>query len=153
MPAAGFYPIESHSIRFGRDGQWYADGERIDNPRIARLFSRCVRRRPDGGFMLEMGEERAPLEVEDTPFVVREVDGDPEQGFWIVLNDDTREPLDPATLRIAPDNALVCRAKGGAFEARFLRPAYYQLARWAVTTPAGDFVLRAAGREHAIGPR
>ena len=39
MARAGFYAIESHEIRFGRDGEWYSDGERIANAKIAALFS------------------------------------------------------------------------------------------------------------------
>src|ERR1700757_767951 len=109
MPHAGFYAIESHSIRFGRDGEWYSDGERIDNRRIAQLFSRCVRKNTSGGFQLQMGDERAPLEVEDTPFVVRQVEGDPERGFKLSLNDGSEEALDPSTLRLGADNAFVCR--------------------------------------------
>ncbi len=48
MAKAGFWAIESHTIRFGRDGRWYADQEPIVNDRIARLFSQHVRRGDDG---------------------------------------------------------------------------------------------------------
>ncbi|MGH7822170.1 MAG: DUF1285 domain-containing protein, partial [Candidatus Binatia bacterium] len=126
MARAGFYAIESHAIRFGRDGEWYSDGERIANPKIARLFSRSLRKDPAGaGYLLQMGDERAPIEVEDTPFVVLQLDGDPRSGFVLLLNDDTRERLDPETLRVGGDNAFYCRVKDGEYEARLLRPAYY----------------------------
>ena len=151
MPTAGFYAIESHRISFGRDGEWYSDGERIANRRIAELFSRCVRKNPEGGYMLQMGDEKAPLEVEDTPFVVRQIDGSPETGLTLVLNDDSREPLDPASLRSGPDNALYCRVKEGDCEARFLRPAYYTLTRWVREDPEGRFALRLGDREYPIG--
>lgn len=150
MPAAGFYPVETRSIRFGRDGEWYSDGERITNARIAALFSRCLRRRPEGGFLLQMGDERAVVEVDDTPFVIRTIDGDPERGFVATLNDGTAEPLDLRSLRVGPDHAFLCRVKRGEFEARLLRPAHYQLARWVTATPDGRFVLRGNGQEHVI---
>jgi hypothetical protein len=153
MPHAGFYPIESHHICFGRDGEWYSDGQRIDNRRIAQLFSRCVRKDPRGGFLLQMGDERAPLEVEDTPFVVRQIDGDPERGFTLSLNDETEEELDPSTLRSGPDNAFICRVKGGEFEARLLRPAYYRLATWTKPADGGTFLLPVGGRDYPIAPR
>ncbi len=153
MPAAGFYPIESHTIRFGRDGEWYSDGERIDNRRIAQLFSRCVRKSPKGGYMLQMGDERAPLEVDDTPFVVRQVQGDPSSGLRVVLNDESAEPLDPETVRVGPDNAFTCAVKGGEFEARLLRPAHYQLASWITTADDGRFLLRLGRREYPIRAR
>jgi len=150
MPSAGFYAIESHRISFGRDGEWYSDGERIANRRIAELFSRCVRRNPQGGYMLQMGDEKAPLEVEDTPFVVRQIEGSPESGVTIVLNDDSREALDPDSLRSGPDNALYCRVKAGDCEARLLRPAYYALTRWVRDHGDGRFSLRLGDREYLI---
>ena len=153
MPAAGFYAIESHTIRFGRDGEWYSDGERIANQRIADLFSRCVRRSSQGGFMLQMGDERAPLEVEDTPFVVRQIEGDRERGFMLVLNDGTHEALDPAGLRSGPDNALYCRVKAGEYEARLLRPAYYALAQSVKVCTDGRFALNVGGRDYPIDAR
>ncbi len=153
MPSAGFYAIESHTIRFGRDGEWYSDGERIANRRIADLFSRCVRRSPQGGYVLQMGDERAPLEVEDTPFVVRQIEGGAERGFTLVLNDGTREPLDPDTLRAGGDNAFYCRVKAGECEARLLRPAYYALTQCAKPAPDGRFVLNIGGRDYPIHAR
>jgi len=145
MPAAGFYAIESHHIRFGRDGEWYSDGERIANTRIADLFSRSIRRRAEGRYELVAGDERAAIEVEDTPFVVRQIEGDARSGFTVVLNDGTHEPLDPATLAIGADNALYCRVKEGEEEARLLRPAHYTLAGFVRATRDGGFALECAG--------
>ena len=153
MASAGFYAIESHTIRFGRDGEWYSDGERIANRRIADLFSRCVRKNPQGGYMLQMGDERAALEVEDTPFVVRQIEGDPERGFIVTLNDGTREPLDPSSLRCGADNAFYCRVKDGECEARLLRPAHYALAQWAEAGADGRFSVRVGGRQFPLDAR
>jgi hypothetical protein len=153
MPAAGFYAIESHAIRFGRDGEWYSDGERITNRRIADLFSRCVRRGPDGGYWLQMGDERAPLEVDDTPYVVRQIEVESERQIRVALNDGSTEPLDPKTLRAGADHALYCRVKQGEFEARLLRPAHYALARFIELDPDGRFRLHVGGRAHPIDAR
>jgi hypothetical protein len=154
MPAAGFYAIESHAIRFGRDGEWYSDAERITNRRIADLFSRCVRRGPDGRYWLQMGDERAPLEVEDTPYVVRQIEEDSEGGdLRVALNDGSTERLDPKTLRAGADHALYCRVKQGEFEARLLRPAHYALARFIELDPDGQFRLHVGGRAHSINAR
>jgi hypothetical protein len=76
MPRAGFYAVESGQISFRRDGHWYTDEERIDNSRIALLFSRSIRRNPDGSYFLQVGDERASITVEDTPYVVKSVEGD-----------------------------------------------------------------------------
>jgi hypothetical protein len=124
MPRAGFYAVESGKISFRRDGNWYTDEERIDNPRIALLFSRSIQRADDGSYFLQVGDERAPITVEDTPYVVRTLEDDELGGFLLVLNDDTREPLDPATLEVGADNVMYARVNDGKFRARMLRNAY-----------------------------
>ena len=153
VPRAGFYAIESHAICFGRDGEWYSDGERIANRRIADLFSRCVRRAPDGSCVLQMGDERAPLVVEDTPYVIRQIEGDGESELRVVLNDGSSEALDPRTLRSGDDHALYCRVKQGEFEARLLRPAHYALARFIEVDADGKFRLWLGGSYHSIDAR
>jgi hypothetical protein len=150
MARAGFTAISSGKIRFGRDGRWYSDDEPIPNRAICRLFSRAMRVQPDGRGRLELGEDKADVIIEDTPWVVTAVEGAPEAGFHVVLNDETREPLAPGTLRVGSEHVLYCRVKGGAHEARFLRPAYYELMRHAEAGPAGETVLRVGGARIAI---
>jgi len=153
MPRAGFYAIHNASIRFGRDGRWYADGEPITNPRIARLFARSVHRLADGSYELRVAEERAAISVDDTPYVVTAATTDAAGTVWIDLNDETREALDPRSLTVGAADVLYCRVKDGREWARFLRPAYYQLADRIVADAGGGFVFaRAAGR-HPIGRR
>ena len=135
MARAGFYPISAGQITFGRDGQWYCDGEAIPNAAIARLFSRALQVLPDGRGRLELGEDKAWVTIEDTPWVVTGVEGAPATGFTVTLNDGTSEALDAATLRVGAGHVLYCRVKV-RHEARFLRPAYYALQRFA--EPAAD---------------
>jgi hypothetical protein len=153
MARAGFTAITSGRITFGKDGLWYSDDEVIPNVAIRRLFSRALHVAPDGRARLELGEERAEVIVEDTPWVVTHVEGDPATGFAVVLNDETREPLAPATLSVSDENVLYCRVKDGAHRARFLRPAYYALMRHLETTPDGRFVLPVAGRRVPVPTR
>ena len=153
MARAGFTAISSGRIKFGKDGRWYSDDEPIPNRAITRLFSRTLTILPDGRARLELGEDRADVIIEDTPWVVVAVDGDPARGFSVVLNDETRETLDPGSLRVGAENVLYCRVKGAAHEARFLRPAYYELMRHAEAGADGAVVLRIRGRRVAIpGP-
>jgi hypothetical protein len=149
MARAGFYAIHNSEIRFGRDGRWYADGQPIANSRIADLFSQHVRRRPDGGYMLRIADEQAPIIVDDTPYVViaAATRGDAVE---VELNDRTVEPLDPHTLRVGADDVLYCRVKGGDEPARFLRPAYYQIAEHIGRDDAGNFVFRSAAGDYPI---
>lgn len=152
MPGAGFYPIGSSHIAFRRDGHWYADGERITNRRIALLFSRHLVQRPDGTYAVVMGDEQAAVDVEDTPWTVVQVDGDPQVGFTVTLNDQTQERLDPETLAVGPDDSLSCRVKGATARARFLRPAHYSLARW-IESRSGHFVLTMQGHRYDVAAR
>lgn len=144
MPKAGFWAIESHTIRFGRDGRWYADDEPIANPRIADLFARHVTRAEDGSWWLRIGDERAKIVVDDTPFVVTRVDGEPARGFRITLNDGSSEDLAPASLAFGDGEVLYCDVKSGAYRARFLRAAQSDLLGH-VTVDGDRFVLPVPG--------
>jgi len=150
---AGFTAISSGKITFGKDGRWYCDGEAIPNAAICRLYSRTLIVEPDGRARLQLGEDRAEVHLEDTPWVVVGVDGDPRRGFTLTLNDDSQEPLDAASLRVGADNVLYCCVKRGPHEARFLRPAYYALMRFIETAPDGSFVLPLPGRTILLGTR
>lgn len=151
MARAGFTAIHSGTIKFGKDGRWYCDDEVIPNRAICRLYARAMTVGDDGVARLELGEDKARVVVEDTPWVVVQVEGDRHRGFAVVLNDETREPLDPATLRVGADNVLYCRVKGGRHDARFLRPAYYELTRHAESDAAGRLVLPVADRRVPLG--
>ena len=150
MPRAGFTAISSGKIKFGKDGLWYSDDEVIPNRAIRRLFSRALRVLPDGRGRLELGEDKADVLIEDTPWVVTAIEGDPAAGFRVCLNDETEEPLDPGSLRVGAENVLYCRVKAGAHDARFLRPAYYDLMRYAEPGAGGELVLCVAGRRTRV---
>ena len=151
MPRAGFYTVESGKISFRRDGNWYSDDERIDNPRIALLFSQSIKRNPDGSYYLQVAEERASITVEDTPYVVKALEDDELGGFTLVLNDETREPLDPAALEIGARNVLYARVKDGAERARFIRSAYYHLSDRFEADDAGHYYVNLRGHRHPLG--
>jgi hypothetical protein len=150
MARAGFYTVESGKISFRRDGNWYSDEERIDHPRIALLFSQSIKRNPDRSYFLQVAEERAPITVEDTPYVVRALEDDELGGFTMVLNDDSREPLDVAMLEIGDDNVLYAQVKGGDWRARFLRTAYYHLSDRFESDHRGKYYLNLRGRRHPL---
>lgn len=150
MARAGFWAIESHTIRFGRDGHWYSDGERIAHPRIADLFSRHLHAEADGSFWLRLGDERARVEIDDTPWVVVRIDGQPADGVILSLNDGSREPLEPASLRLGDGDVLYCRVKSGAHEARFLRAPQTELLAHAHDGPDSRFRLSCPGGREVV---
>ena len=150
MARAGFTAIHSGRIRFAKDGRWYCDDEPIANAAICRLYARTMTIGPDGRARLELGEDRAAVEIEDTPWVVTSVEGDARQGFTVVLNDETREPLDLGSLRLSREHVPYCRVKDRRVEARFLRTAWYELVRHAEPGADGTCVLRAGPDQVAL---
>ncbi len=150
MARAGFTAIHAGRIRFGKDGRWYCDGEPIANAAICRLYARTMTVGPDGRARLELGEDRAEVEIEDTPWVVTRVEGDPRDGFAAILNDGSREPLDLDTLRLGPGDVPYCRMKGGRVEVRLLRKAWNELMRHAEPTAGGGCVLAAGTHRIAL---
>ena len=150
MARAGFYTVESGKISFRHDGSWYNDDERIENPRIALLFSQSIRRDANGNYFLQVAEERAPITIEDTAYVVTKIDEDGHGGFILTTNDEVREPLDAATLEVGADHVLYCRVKQGEYRARFQRTAYYHLAEHFVSNDGETFSLIIGGCRYRI---
>ena len=151
MARGGFTAIHSGRITFGRDGHWYCDGEVIPNKAICRLYAQAMTIDANGIARLHLGQDTAEVTIEDTPWVVVQVDGNAVRGFDVLLNDETIEPLDPVTLRVGHEHVLYCRVKQGRHEARFLRPAYYEFLRHAEVGPADTLELCVAGRRHPLG--
>ena len=72
----------------------------------------------------------------------------------VETNDGVRSDLDCSTLRIGRGNVLYCdvdRGERGVMSARFLRAAYYDLARWIVEDGGGP-ALRCKGTQHRLVP-
>jgi uncharacterized protein len=120
-------------IRIDIDGLWFYSGMEMSRRDIVRLFYRSLRKDESGRYLIEIGKQRYPVDVEDTAFVVWTLDwidgGDgSEECIRLLLSDDSIEPLDPDTLRIRRDGIPYCSVKNGSFDARFSRSSYYRLA-------------------------
>jgi len=120
-------------IRIDKEGVWYYKGAEMFRKEIVNFFYQNLRQDETGNYLIELENDRCYLEVEDTAIVVRSVrqalsEKDGKTAFYLLLSDDTVDLLNPATLRIGKENVLYCTVKEDRFEARFLRPAYYQLA-------------------------
>ena len=153
MARAGFWSVGGYKISFRKDGRWYADDEPIPNERIARLFSRHLGPDGSGGWVIDVGIDRHSVTVEDTPLVVRRIEGDPERGFRILTNDGITDELDCTTLEVGSGDVLYCTVergeKRGRMRARFLRPAYYELARH-IDFEGHRPVLHCRGRDYPL---
>lgn len=124
--------IRPCDIRIDRDGVWYFKGAEMFRKDIVRLFYENLKKDDSGRYLIEMGEEKCYLDVEDTPFVVTSIyrSGSKEKGderVELMLIDGTTEVLDPSKLRIGENNVLYCSIRNSEYEARFSRPSYYEI--------------------------
>jgi uncharacterized protein len=139
-------PIPPCMIFVSKEGKWYHDGLEIIHRPIFLWLIQSLEKTDNGLFIVHLNNQKCYLEVEDTPLVIQRVDlgqEGPEDFAQIslVLNDESKETLDPETLRLSLENVLYCTVKKGQFPARFLRQAYYQIAEYVVQDETGEFVL------------
>jgi hypothetical protein len=67
------------------------------------------------------------------------------------LSDGTEADVDPATLRVGPDDVPYCSVRDGAFEARLSRAAAFQMLALAdYDEGTGRGALRLGGREYPL---
>lgn len=164
-PAPARQPIDCghFDIAIARDGTWSYRGSPIGRLPLVRLFSKVLRREPDGSFWLVTPAERGRITVEDAPFVAVELtrrgEGrDQELIFRTNLDDsvtaDEAHPLrvvtDPATGEPSP---YVLVRNG--LEARLNRPVFYELVELGQEERVGDatqFGVWSKGRFFPLGP-
>ncbi len=121
--------VDNEVIILTRNGVWLADGTEISHEPTRRLFAKSLKK-DAAGYFLSIGRETKRITVEDTAYFVHRIDGSPNAGFELWINDETHEKLVPSTLEYRPGR-LVCRIKSGAKEgaekAKFLHAAYFDL--------------------------
>lgn len=129
-------------------GNWFQDGIKIQH-RLTYLYNNKLLSRDDEGrYYLDEGSGKLYIEVEDTPFVVKMVDKKGED-FYVILNDETKEKLDLSTLTINQENIPYAKIKGGEYNARFLRPAYYEFMKY-LKKENDDFYVESRGDKHIL---
>ncbi len=146
--------IETLPLRVTRHAEWL-HGDAPLHPRVAELFARHVVPRVDGSYLLKIGFDEQPLEVDGTAFFVRRVELDERDGALasasVCLSDGAVEPLACESLMQGEDNALYCRIErhGLSVPARFLSTPYNALMAHADLDDGGA-VLVAGGRRWPI---
>lgn len=158
-------PEHSTDIRMEirADGSWWHDGGRIKRTRLVKLFSRILRKDPDGQIFLVTPYEKVIVHVEDAPFIAVRVDrvGVPGRGqelaFTTNLGDvavagadlPLRVETDPETQEPAP----YVEVRDG-LEAKLSRPVFYDLAEMAEAYEgsAGQLGVWSQGQFFELGP-
>lgn len=149
MDGKRWHTREDSGIRLDAQGRFWHDGVLVENANVARAFHRGLVK--DGErYLIRFGPDWCVVQVDDAPF---QVEGLALEGGRVLLrlDDETTEPLDPATLCLG-DEALYARVRAGSCEARFSRAAQGQLAPWLEETASG-VVLRLDGRVHPVAAR
>ncbi len=149
--------IQPCLIHIDKEGRWTHKGAEMTRQDLIQLFYRNMELDQEAGqYLINWQGTKCYVDVEDTAFVVtraafEEKTGNGKPGFVLHLSDGTKENLLPETLCTGDRHVLYCRIKNMTFPARFLRPAYYQLAEY-VDEENGNYVIRLDGRSYPIKP-
>ena len=147
-------------IFIDREGDWYYRESPMQRADIVSHLCQHLRREESSGlYIIQLGKQRCYLEVEDTPLVVTSVlpqeqreEADQEELFLAIKHLSTNQPLKPKTLWVGRDNVLYCKVMENTIPARFLRPAYYQLAEFIHEDKEEHrFYLLLGGKRYYIG--
>jgi hypothetical protein len=131
-----------------KEGNWFQDGIPVSHRWTYLHNNKLLRRDEEGRFYVDEGSGRLYVKVEDTPFVVKMVDKR-EDGFYAILNDETEERLDLDKLWMNEENVAYTKVKNDRYEARLLRPAYYELTRHLIEE-GDNFYIEVKGIKHRV---
>jgi uncharacterized protein len=135
-------------LRVDVNGDWFDDDVEITHAGILANLRSMLRRDADGYFI--QTRVRIPVEVEDVPFVVSRIERRGE-ALHVFLNDGTEADIDPASLRMGPNDVPYCAVRDGSFVARLSRAAAFQLLALAdYDEGTGRGALRLGDREYAL---
>ena len=84
--------LDEKPIRVTADGRWLHGDDPL-HPRVEALFKRSVVPTADG-WILEVGDQRAELQVADTPFAVTTLDLEEEADVLTFSTDQEAAPGD-----------------------------------------------------------
>lgn len=138
-------------LRIDRDGLWYHEDQEVTHEGILATLREGLLHDADGHY-LQIGPVRVPVAVDDAPLVVirAEEEGD---GLAVILNDGSREPLRPETVRLGPGEVPYATVKDGRFQARFNRAAAYQLMQRLEDDPGSGGAVLVLGSRRWVIPR
>ena len=140
-------------IRIDAEGSWFYRGEEMTRQDIVQLFYRNLIADGAGQYSIRLGSQTYPVEVEDTPFVVRDIVASLEEtAFLMKISDGSEEKLDPETFHIGENRVPYCTIRSGLFRARLSKTAYYRLAKRLEHDPEQNlFYLDLKGHKFYLG--
>lgn len=138
-------------IYIDKEGNWYQDGIPILHRWTYLYNNKLLRRDEEGRYYIDEGRGRVYAHVEDTPYVVKMIDKRTD-GLYLILNDETEEKLDFNALWMNEENIPYTKVKNGEFEARFSRPAYYEITKY-LKQEGDKFYIEVEGTEYSLKPK
>ena len=138
-------------IRIDKQGVWYFHDEEMKRQDIVRYLYQYLKRDSAGKYLIETGNDRCYVTIEDVPYIIRSVEScfsknDGQPCIEISLSDGSKEELNlDIPFWTGEDNVLYCRVKKGEHAARFSRPAYYQLCEYIEHDSESDTYVVAFG--------
>src|SRR5262245_54244283 len=136
--------FRSIGLRLDRAGRLWHQGEEVRHPRLRQAILRWLDVTPEGRDIVRMDARRyAYVDVEDAHLRATAARWQGDR-LELSLDDGSEEELAYATLEVGPDDALMCRVRGGKLRARFWSAAQ-QVALERVERDGPGYALRAAG--------
>lgn len=140
-------------IRIDREGHVWHEGERVENPRLARALASWVDWDPaTARWVLRHELDWCFVTVDHTPFVVRAVkfvEGDPPR-LEVERSDGLRETLDLDTVFVDPEGPVYAYLRGARLLGRFDRASAFAFLEHVDFGPAGGVELVAGGRRFPL---
>jgi len=118
--------LQKPRIFIDKEGNWYQDGIPILH-RWTYLYNNQLLQKDDQEqYFIDEGRGKIYIAVEDTPFIIKNIELR-DNSLFLILNDETEELLEFDTLYLNTDNIPYVKVKNSRFDARFSRPAYYEI--------------------------
>ncbi len=118
---------------------WFQDGKPITHRGIYAYNYKHLKIDKNKNFYIQEGESKAFVKFDDKPFLVQSVEIT-QENITLNLNDFSAENLDLKTLYFL-NNIPYCSVKNNEFEARFSRPALFQISK-IIEVKNDDFFIK-----------
>ena len=125
-PAGQYTALLKGSLKLDRFGTWWHNGVRFSNEKLAAMFHRSIIfDAAKGEYLLQIGQQRAEFDLEDTAWFVTELH-DSSEPWSVTFSDGSSEPFEPESITIGGEEQLYHPVKA-LHRARFTRPAHQRL--------------------------
>jgi hypothetical protein len=121
--------IRDCHIRIDREGNWFYNNSPVTNRNVWLYFTRHIAKDKQGNYVLKTETQVLPVEVEDTPFIVKHFNiiNQIHPIVNVSLNDNTEEVVAWDNIWLKDEKDIYCLIKDGVFEARFNRDSQFEL--------------------------